>query len=114
MKLLYCPDCKDFVTLVGWEKLCKCGASYGRYVGGKTAIVSKDAIVLGVPNQAIFIHGGGDVFYEDGTDYQAVGVKHKLQYIVRLRRNGGEGELVFVKTFKSLKSLLRFYEVSVP
>lgn len=108
MKLIYCPKCSDTVALTEWEKFCKCKASHGRYVDRKKAVISSDAVVWGVPSQSVFIHDGTDILYEDGTEYEMPS-SAKLQFIVRLRRNGDEGERVFVKTFKTLKQFLRFY-----
>ena len=61
MKMIKCPKCDDMVALRPWRKSCKCGFIYGKYLDdGKTVMVSRSSIVLGMPNWQIFKIRQGD------------------------------------------------------
>lgn len=51
MKLIMCPNCEDVRKLSFAGVACECGETMGRYLdeGSKKAVVSTDAIVIGVP-----------------------------------------------------------------
>ena len=55
MKLLFCPRCRDVKklrTLV--LRRCQCGATAGFYKGGGLrAVVSEDAVVIGIDNMSL-------------------------------------------------------------
>ncbi len=51
MKLLLCPKCYDIVKLQFSTRSCQCGASSGKYLpDGLLAVVSPDAMVIGIDN----------------------------------------------------------------
>lgn len=52
MKLIYCPHCNDLVRLQLRIKRCKCRKCCGFYLedASTTAVVNKDAIVVGIDN----------------------------------------------------------------
>ncbi len=52
MKLIYCPDCKDIVRLMGDTRVCKCGGSRGRYLNELVAVIGGRAIPLGFTNDS--------------------------------------------------------------
>lgn len=51
MKLLFCRHCGDVVKLQRTIRRCKCRAVSGKYLpDGAHAVVSKDALVIGLAN----------------------------------------------------------------
>ena len=55
MKLLFCPHCRDTVSMThdNFTRTCKCGKVAGKYLKDKiTAVVTKDAVVFGVDNNS--------------------------------------------------------------
>jgi len=109
MKLIHCKKCWDLIALTNWEKYCKCGLCHGRYIDNDVAVVSNHATVMGIPTQSMFVHDGADVLYEDGSPYISIGAKPNIQWIAKVKRNG-EGNLVFVKSFKNLGQFNKFME----
>ena len=56
MKLLYCPECRDSITLTGGNivRECRCGHIAGKYLKDNvTAVVAEGAIVYGVDNNGL-------------------------------------------------------------
>ena len=55
MKLLWCPECKDVVSLILREtRVCKCGKTAGKYVSDCiTAIITEGAVVFGIDNNTL-------------------------------------------------------------
>ena len=54
MKLIYCPECDDVITIAHEKTLCGCGASWGWFTGaflnGSQAEFGGEAIPLGFDN----------------------------------------------------------------
>ena len=57
MKLINCPKCNDVVNLmVGTTRVCDCGNVGGKYLDDHiTAVVNKDALVVGIDNNGFNI-----------------------------------------------------------
>lgn len=54
MKLLFCPDCRDILSLHTVPRACKCGQSGGHYRQGEHSVeVRGKAVVLGVNNNKL-------------------------------------------------------------
>lgn len=58
MKLLRCPKCEDFFSLinkVGRVKTCSCGETAGKYLeDGIQAVVTENSVVAGIDNNTFF------------------------------------------------------------
>lgn len=55
MKLLYCPECYDAVSMThdNITRSCKCGKTAGKYLKDKiTAVVSEGSVVFGIDNNS--------------------------------------------------------------
>jgi len=56
MKLIFCPSCRDVVTLQKYKRWCQCGKSYGSYAeNGLNTVIGGEAIPLGFANLS-FVH----------------------------------------------------------
>lgn len=53
MKLILCPECGDVVRLMFEKRKCGCGKAYGRYYTEAKAVISADAIPLGIANSSL-------------------------------------------------------------
>lgn len=52
MKLIFCPYCHDVVRLFNDIRYCKCGKIHGQYINNLDAVVSKNAIPIGINNNS--------------------------------------------------------------
>lgn len=52
VKLVFCPACEDLVKLLGRRRACRCGRSWGRYIGDRRAKYGGLAVPLGISNGA--------------------------------------------------------------
>lgn len=53
MKLIFCKQCQDIVRLTNRIRYCKCKNVYGRYVNDSVAIISKNAVPIGILNNSL-------------------------------------------------------------
>lgn len=53
MKLLFCKACQDVFRLIDTERVCRCGATRGRYVDELNAVYTgTDAVPIGFANSS--------------------------------------------------------------
>lgn len=52
MKLVFCPLCYDIVSLRRKIRTCACGKSAGVYVDSSRAVISGEAIPIGIANSS--------------------------------------------------------------
>lgn len=52
MKLIFCSECKDILSLKDEEKTCVCGKSMGKYIDKENIIYSGPCRVLGIANKS--------------------------------------------------------------
>lgn len=52
MKLIFCPHCRDIVLLRKQMRICECGMSGGHYLDHINAVVTGDAIPIGITNDS--------------------------------------------------------------
>ena len=60
MKLLYCPECGDLISLKTATRSCECGACRGRYLDNLKAIYT-NGIPMGMSNTSL---GFARIFYD--------------------------------------------------
>jgi hypothetical protein len=53
MKLILCPHCQDILKILPEKRFCSCGKCYSYYTDRLNAVVSKEAIPLGLSNPSL-------------------------------------------------------------
>ena len=75
MKLIYCPECQDLITvhIADEPRKCECGKSWGRYLDRKVADFGGMAIPVGINNNSFqaCLHGHNWTF--EGMFYAPIG-----------------------------------------
>jgi len=90
MKLLFCPDCYDIITLTSETRHCKCSATFGKYMSnGVHAQVSENSVVLGFNNNS-FVHALKNPPHKDadrGKRFEAFIIPANDSHIIRQNVN---------------------------
>ena len=55
MKLIFCKNCGDVFNLTKELKKCSCGKSFGKYVDGLNAEISRESTPIGFQNSSFVL-----------------------------------------------------------
>ena len=109
MKLFDCPNCGDRVVLQMWDKKCKCGLCYGRYLKDeRTTLVTPNAIVLGIPNDQIL---PANLFVERRHYVMTQIIEDEFEIIIKAWEESGE-KMSKLRRRILLTNILKKVEVS--
>ena len=97
MKLLYCEECGDLVTLRMYKpRSCNCTKYAGKYLSDRiTAVVNEGAILVGIDNNTFQTAVDRTLHYREELDY-------RIDFFFCGWLPTEPGEVIFVPTFEEV------------
>ena len=92
MKLVFCPACHDVFRLwMGEERHCRCGASWGKYLGDDlTGKIGGQAIPLCIPNDSLREAVSHRPESGDGRPFAAFVIPRRCDTVKECRGQAGQ------------------------
>jgi hypothetical protein len=76
MKLIFCRECGDIISLRKVERTCVCGKSSGQYTDDINARISGPCVPLGISNSSFKKAMAGLDLLEKGMNFDAFVINH--------------------------------------
>lgn len=95
MKLFFCPNCNDVVNIIPNEyRYCLCKQNYGIFVDNRNALLSGNAIPIGIDNRSFLKAIENQPRFSFGDEFKAFVIPKQSKTVTRIVRiiNQEKGE----------------------